>query len=110
MFQTRFGPVEGSEPDGTRPAVVVSHESLNQNSPVVTVVPLSSRRPGRIYLTQVVIPASEPAVDVESVAKCEQVRAVATSRFLRPRGSISASIMAEIDRALLRSMALVPRP
>ncbi|MBK7127702.1 MAG: type II toxin-antitoxin system PemK/MazF family toxin [Dehalococcoidia bacterium] len=60
--------------------VLVSHDSLNLHSPVVIVVPLTSQRRARLLPTHVLIPADEEGVDVESVAKCEQVRAVAKSR------------------------------
>ncbi|MGE0601085.1 MAG: type II toxin-antitoxin system PemK/MazF family toxin [Dehalococcoidia bacterium] len=110
MFQARFEPVEGSEQGGIRPAVVVSHDSININSPVVIVVPLTSRQRERVLPTHVIIPVSEAAVDVESVAKCEQVRAITSARLLRQRGTLSATVMLEIDRGLRRAMALNPRP
>ena len=110
VYQVRLEPVEGSEQGGIRPAVLVSHDSLNLHSPVVIVVPLTSQRRARLLPTHVLIPADEEGVDVESVAKCEQVRAVAKSRLVRHRGPLSAAVMAQVDRGLSKAMALSPRP
>jgi mRNA interferase MazF len=41
LFSARLDPTEGSEQAGTRPVVIVSRDSINANSPVVVVVPIT---------------------------------------------------------------------
>ncbi|MGH9339941.1 MAG: type II toxin-antitoxin system PemK/MazF family toxin [Acidobacteriota bacterium] len=44
----------GSEQAGTRPVLVISDQDFNQLMPVITVLPLTSRKPGRkIYPNEV---------------------------------------------------------
>jgi mRNA interferase MazF len=110
VYQTRFDPVEGSEQGGTRPAVIVSHDAINLNSPTLIVVPLTSQRRSRLLRTHVEVASTESGVDVDSIAKCEQLRVVSTARLLRSRGSLSQTTMERIDQALLRALALNRRP
>jgi mRNA interferase MazF len=46
------------------------------------------------------IPAGEGGLTLDSVALAGQVRAIATSRLLRRRGTLSPAMMDKIDRAL----------
>ena len=41
VFSARLDPTEGSEQAGTRPVIVVSRDSINANSPVVVVIPVT---------------------------------------------------------------------
>ena len=43
VYSLRLDPVEGSEQRGTRSAVVVSRDAINQASPVIVVCPLTGR-------------------------------------------------------------------
>lgn len=47
IFRATLDPVTGSEQRGTRPVLVVSDEDFNELMPVVTILPLTSRKPGR---------------------------------------------------------------
>lgn len=60
---------------GIRPAVVVSNNKANTNSPVITVVPLSARVWKKKYLpTHVLIPLKKSSgLDKPSMALAEQV-------------------------------------
>ena len=44
VYQVRFDPIEGSEQSGTRPAVIVTRNAINQSSPVVMVTPFTDAR------------------------------------------------------------------
>ena len=110
MYQTRFDPVEGSEQAGTRPAVIVSHDAINLNNSTVIVVPLTSQRRSRLLRTHAEVPSTESGVEVDSIAKCEQIRVISTARLLRNRGSLSPGTMRRIDAALMRTLALNVRP
>jgi mRNA interferase MazF len=107
IYDARLDPTEGSEQAGARPVVVVSRDAINQNSAVVVIVPCTILRPGRrIYPSQVVLSAGDGGLEVASVALCEQIRAIATSRLWRFRGNLSSPAIAQIDQALLITLDL----
>ena len=47
VFRANLDPAVGSEQAGQRPVLVVSNEIMNEVLPIVTVLPLTSRKPGR---------------------------------------------------------------
>ncbi len=101
VYDVNLEPVQGSEQGGTRPAIIVSNDSINASSQVVLVVPCTTYRPtSRIYRTQVLIIAPDGGFDRDSIALGEQVRALAKTRLLRKRGILSESTLVELDRAL----------
>ena len=101
VYQVRFNPTEGSEQAGTRPAVIVTRNSINQYSPVILVTPFTdARNVTRHYPTDVLVHAPEGGLTVDSVALCVQTRVISKSRLLYYRGTLSPSTMAQIERAL----------
>jgi mRNA interferase MazF len=58
IFLVNLDPVIGSEQGKIRPVLVISNEDINQILPVVVVLPITSRKPGRkVYQNEVLIPA-----------------------------------------------------
>ncbi|MEG3933638.1 MULTISPECIES: type II toxin-antitoxin system PemK/MazF family toxin [unclassified Microcoleus] len=101
VYDADFEPVQGSEQGGTRPAIIVSNDAINASSQVVLVVPCTTYRPPRrIYRSQVLIIAPDGGFDRDSIALGEQVRALAKSRLLRKRGTLSESTVVQLDSAL----------
>jgi mRNA interferase MazF len=101
VYDARLDPVEGSEQSGTRPVVIVSRDSLHNNSSIALVVPFTTARPNRhIYATQVLVHAPEGGLTANSIALAEQARVIAQSRLLRLRGTLGADSLAAISRAL----------
>lgn len=97
----KLDPAEGSEQAGERPVVVMSRDSINQNSPVVIVVPITDRRnKKRIYPSHVILKAGEGGLKIDSVALGEQVRAVNTTRFVVQLGHLAPHSIAAIATAL----------
>ncbi len=101
VFDARLNPTEGSEQAGVRPVVIVSRNAINNNSSVVVVVPLTkAANVKRNYPNNVAIAKDEGGLTFASVLLGGQVRALSKSRLLRQRGSLSAEIMQQVDRAL----------
>ena len=101
VYQVRFDPVKGSEQGGTRPAVIVTRDSVNKHSPVIMVTPFTdARNVTRHYPTDVRVQAPEGGLTVNSVALCVQTRVISKSRLLNLRGALSDEIMFQIDNAL----------
>lgn len=107
MFVARLNPAEGSEQAGERPVVVVSRDAINQNSPVVIVVPLTDRKNKvRIYPNHVILKAGEGGLTIESVALGEQVRAISRTRLMRQMGHLAPHSVTAIGVALKAALDL----
>lgn len=97
-------PVRGSEANKRRPAIVVSNDRANTTAErlargVVTVVPVTSNTE-RVFPFQVLVPAGQSGLRVDSKAQAEQVRSVAVERLGVALGRLPMPLMAEIDAAL----------
>lgn len=96
IFFVDFGENENShKQSGIRPAVIVSNNRNNRNSPVVTVVPLSARVWKKKYLpTHVQIPLSKSkGLDKPSMALAEQVETLDKSKLGEKIGKITDSLL-----------------
>lgn len=102
IYQADLDPTEGSEQAGKRPVIIVSRNGINRSSPVVVIVPLtkySSRK--KIYPSHHLIKASaDNGLSIDSIAKCEQIRAIAKSRLSNKLGKVNDPDREKIDRAL----------
>jgi len=103
----RLDPTEGSEQAGTRPALVVSRDALNQASPVIVVCPFTDmKRVPRMYPCDVRVRAPEGGLTRDSAVLTGQVRAVAKSRLVKRLGELSAETMHEVEQALKITLVL----
>ena len=71
---------------GPHPVVIVSNDVTNANSPLITVVPLTSRL--RRFDLPTHIPLSGQGLWKDSMAICEQVMPLDSSRCMRQLGHI----------------------
>ena len=84
IFIADLDPVIGSEQGKTRPVLVISEEEINQSLPVVNVLPVTSRKPGRrIYPNEVLIPVKIGGLYRESIVLCYQIRTLDKRRLIR---------------------------
>lgn len=101
IYDARLDPVEGSEQAGTRPVIIVSRNAINAGSTVILAVPCTTyRSTRRQYPSHVILQAPNGGLTADSVALCEQARALAISRLLRLRGTLTLHAMIQIDRGL----------
>jgi len=90
--------------------VVVSNDIANQTAMrlgrgVVTVVPVTTNV-DRIYPFQVLLPAAETGLSLDSKALAEQVRSVALERIGRRCGALTPTLTRELDQALRVHLSL----
>ncbi|MCZ7625538.1 MAG: type II toxin-antitoxin system PemK/MazF family toxin [Candidatus Methylomirabilis sp.] len=92
-----------------RPALIVSMDPRNRLANDVIVVPLSTTH--RPAPTHVDIPAGEGGLQETSMARCEQVTTLDKALLLRGpfAGTISPSLMREIEQAIQIAIGIVPR-
>jgi mRNA interferase MazF len=77
----------GSEQAGRRPVLIVSRESANVVLPVVTVLPLTTRKvQRRIYPNEALIPKGRAGLKRDSIAMAHQLRTVSKKRLGRRVG------------------------
>lgn len=101
IYDARLDPAEGSEQAGSRPVIIVSRNAINLFSPVIVIVPLTkAANVKRDYPNDVRVAQGEGGLTLDSVALTGQVRAIAKSRLLRYRGTLSPEVMRRIDQAL----------
>lgn len=92
IWWVNLDPTRGSEIRKTRPAVVLTANSLNRARRTVVVVPLSTGpapRPPIVVAT--------PSAGVDSVAVCDQVRAVDKRRLTRRSGELAAADLRAVE-------------
>lgn len=103
-------PARGSEANKRRPAVIVSNDGANSTAErlgrgVLTVVPVTSRTE-RVYPFQVMLPAKETGLRLDTKAQAEQVRAVAVERIGEQVGTLPPELLSVLDEALRLHLAL----
>ena len=92
------------EANKRRPAVIVSNDRANATAArlgrgVVTVVPVTSTV-ARVFPFQVLLPADETGLRVDSKAQAEQVRSVSVERLGHVVGRLPTHLMRRLDDAL----------
>ncbi len=92
MWWVDLDPTRGGEIQKMRPAVVLTANALNRARRTVVVVPLSTGptpRPPIVVAT--------PSAGSESVAVCDQIRAVDRGRLTRRIGQLAAADLRAIE-------------
>ncbi|MGI8425181.1 MAG: type II toxin-antitoxin system PemK/MazF family toxin [Actinomycetota bacterium] len=106
IWLVAFGDPEGREQSGTRPAVVVSSDLLNEGpSGIVIVVPATTSHRG--LPSHIEITKGDSGLDEVSYAKCEDVKSVSDRRLITRLGETGPAVMFEISRALRLLMDLI---
>ena len=90
VFRADLDPVVGSEQGGERPVLVISSEDFNQAMPIVTVLPLTSLRPGRrVYPNEVLLEEGAAGQPRDSVVLAHQIRTISKRRLGAPYGYVA---------------------
>ncbi|CAN5603640.1 type II toxin-antitoxin system PemK/MazF family toxin [soil metagenome] len=96
VWLASLDPTIGSEQGKTRPVLVISHSSINKRLPVVNVLPITSRKPGRrIYPNEALLDAGTANLPNESIALCFQIRTLDKQRLIKFIGDLKESDIRE---------------
>lgn len=99
VWNVNLDPTKGREQRGTRPALVVSHNTFNCGAAeLVVVVPLTSTFRGIPLHVRIVSP--EGGLKNPSFAKIEDVRSVSKERLMKRLGTVSAATQAQVSDRL----------
>ena len=100
VYLARLGN-ESQEGQSEIPVIVVSRDSLNQNSPIIVVLPVVGKAGRkRIYPSQLGIRAGDGGIATDSIALGEQVRSIDASRLGKQLGHLTVHTIAEISAVL----------
>ena len=96
IFMASLDPVKGSEQAGRRPVLVISSEEANEVLPVVTVMTITSLKPGRrIYSAEVLLKTEETGLRLDSIAMAHQIRVLSKERLEEKCGEITCEELQE---------------
>lgn len=99
---------EGSTQGGRRPCLVISNETCNRFSPVITVVVLTSKLLKNNLPTHVLL-GSESGLKQDSIALCEQIITIDKRNLKFKIGECTEEKMQLIDRALKIQLQQLPK-
>ena len=86
--------------------MVITRDSINANSPVVVVVPVTdAANVKRVYPSHAQLPKGSGGLKVDSVAKAEQIRAIQVSRFVGYYGRLEKEALSRIEDAIKITLA-----
>ena len=102
VFIANLDPTLGSEQAGTRPVLVVSEEDYNRIMPLVTVLPITSRKVGRrLYPDEVLLEAGTAGLSMESIALGHQIRTISKRRLTTTLGPLDdLDLQGQVTEAL----------
>jgi mRNA interferase MazF len=106
IYWVDFNPARGSEQAGKRPAVVVSNDINNTNSPVVIVAAITSQLASKEYPMNVRLAEAATALGRPGEILCGQLTTVAKERLGNHIASLGEADVARLNRALAKSLAL----
>ena len=106
LYYAELDPIVGSEQAGTRPVLVVSNDIGNQYSPVIVIVPITSRRIGNKQLPTHVKVRIPELLKNDSTALTEQIRTIDKLRLKEYIGSLPDCLMTAVDQALAISIGI----
>jgi len=104
IYWANLNPAVGSEQMGQRPVLVVSADEANAVLPVVTVVSLTSLKPGRkVYPIEALLTRQATGLSKDSIAMAHQIRSISKERLGERCGYVES---AEARDAVARAMRL----
>ncbi len=109
IFFANLDPIKGSEQRGIRPVLVVSNDAVNDNLPIVTIVPFSSVKQGaKIYPTEVYLSMQESGLTKDSVLMLHQIRTISKERLIGKPASqiVDKEIKQKINKAFMEYFEL----
>ncbi len=100
IVRVRLDPIEGSEQAGERPALVVSPDIINQNSPIILIASITSQKTERVYPFEVLIEPPEGGLKYRSKVMLMHLRSIDKQRLTGHYGTVSAATMLRVEAAI----------
>lgn len=100
MWIADLRPGVGFEVTKKRPTLIISRNTVNEISPTVIVIPLSSQVYKILGPERISIPQKDSSLHRDSVALVTQMRAIDKTRLIKKVGPISKDKLKEVEQAL----------
>jgi len=100
IVKVRLDPIESSEQSGVRPAVVLSPDLINANSPVIFVAPLTTKKTDHLFPFEALLTPHPGGVPMISKALLMQMRSIDKRRVVSSIGKASPAELQQIDKAI----------
>lgn len=110
MYWVELGGAIGSEQGSRRICCIISNNTGNKFSPVVTIVPLTSQMHKGNLPTHVHITSGYGNIPKDSVILVEQARTIDKSRLGDRVGSLYGEKLKELNKAISITLGLIPVP
>lgn len=106
LLEADLGSPVGHEQALRRPVLVVSNEGFNRTAGLLTVVPLTSVKPGRTAREfEILIPTGSAGNPTDSIALPHQIRTISATRVQRLYGRLTDPVLRrEIAEKILRHL------
>jgi mRNA interferase MazF len=92
IFTANLNPIIGSEQKGIRPVLVISDDDYSISMPLLTILPVTSLKPGRkVYPNEVLIgkhDSKKTGLVKDSLILAHQIRTISKNRLIDQIGSI----------------------
>jgi mRNA interferase MazF len=108
VYLADLDPAKGSEQAGRRPVLVFEDDRLIPATLTVVVIPFTGNMAMRKLPTCLLVPAGEGGLRQDSVAIGHQIRALDKQALIEYWGTLPDERMAEIERAVLRTLGIRP--
>ncbi|NJK46261.1 MAG: type II toxin-antitoxin system PemK/MazF family toxin [Pleurocapsa sp. SU_196_0] len=100
-----FDPAHPGEAANTRPAVIMTNNVANLNSPVIVVIPLTSNTE-RVYPFELLIPTQQSGLDMDSKAQPQLIRHVSRGRVGQTIGKLQEALMTDLETRLKHHLGM----
>lgn len=104
VYYADLNPVVGSEQGGIRPVVVLQNDVGNKFSPTIIAAATTSKLEKAKLPTHIELPKGTTVLPKNSLVLLEQIRTIDKSRIKEKIGELPASVMSQIEQALLISL------
>jgi mRNA interferase MazF len=95
----------GHEQEGERPAIIVQNDIGNEFAGTTIVASITTSI-GKPYPFMVNLPKGTGGLDYDSAVDCAQIMTIDKSRLGQRLGRLNPSLMAQVELALKKSLAL----
>ena len=100
LWSIDLRPGQGFEISKKRPCLIVSNNSVNNISPTVVIIPLSSQAYKVLGPERLFIGKKESKLAKDSVILVTQIRAIDKTRLIKQISSISKAKLQEVEEAI----------
>jgi mRNA interferase MazF len=105
ILLVELDPSVGTEIRKTRPAIVISNNINNQNSSLITVVPLTSKKLDKVYPFEILLTRAD-GLPKPSKALADQIRSLDKKRVRKILGRLSSDQMQSLEKAVKLHLAI----